>query len=165
MAHLREFRNLQMLFVGGKINNIDAIGSVSGLEFLSLNSVNSSPIGFINRLEKLKTLKFILGGRAHLDEIEENKIEILEIVRVRGFQDLRNIAKFKWLRSLLIEDQIRLQALHVEDTLEQLEVVKILNCKTFNQLKGLENLPALRHLRIFQTELDFDTFIRQPLPS
>lgn len=77
------------------------------LQFLSLNSISKNSINFINDLEKLKTLKFILGGRENINEIEENKIESLEIVRVRGFSELSNMSKFNQLRNLLIEDQIK----------------------------------------------------------
>jgi protein phosphatase 1 regulatory subunit 7 len=87
LEYIKDNKHLKALIVSGKIKNIDAIGDVAELEFLSLNSVTKSSIAFINNLKRLKTLKFILGGRDNINEIEENHIETLEIIRVRGFND------------------------------------------------------------------------------
>ncbi|MGO8056515.1 hypothetical protein, partial [Rhizobium leguminosarum] len=76
---------------------------------------------------KLKTLNFILGSRDNIKEIEENEIENLEIVWVRGFNDLSNISKFKNLKTLKIEDEIQLPMVHFDKTLTSLTDLKIIN--------------------------------------
>ena len=42
---------------------------------------------------------------------------------------------------------------------------KLLNCKTFKSLAGLNKLINLHQLRIYQTEINFEEFIKQPLPK
>jgi Leucine-rich repeat (LRR) protein len=152
------------VIIGDHSKNIDAIGELSYLEFLSLNSIKKTPVNFVNKLKNLKTLKFILGGRENFDEIEENEIENLDVVWVRGFNSLNDISRFKKLKQLLIEDNIQLPKVHFEKVQPHLTDLKILNCKTLSSLAGLENLPLLTQLRISKTNLDFDNVIKQKLP-
>lgn len=165
LAYLRDYKNLKLLIIGGHSKNIEVVGELENLEYLSFNSVKKTPVPFVNKLKKLKTLKFILGGRENIHEIGENEIENLEIVWVRGFNDISNISKFKKLKTLLIEDNIQLQSVHFDTELPTLNDLKILNCKTLSSLTGLEHLPLLHQLRIYKTALDFDKLIKQPLPS
>ena len=165
LDYLRQFKKLKSLRIGGHTKNIDAVGELSELEFLSLNSVKKVPVNFINKLKKLKTLNFILGGRDNLNEIEENEIENLDIVWVRGFNDLSCISKFPKLKTLKIEDEIQLQKVHFNNIFQDLTDLKILNCKTLETITGLKNLPKLSSLIVHQTKVDFDNFLRQELPK
>lgn len=165
LAHLKDYRNLKFLILGGHTKNIESIGEISNLEYLSLNSIKKTPVDFVNNLKKLKTLKFILGGRENIREIEDNEIENLEIVWVRGFNDISNISKFKKIKYLQIEDNIQLQKVHFDSELPELKDLKILNCKTLNSLTGLEQLKSLHQLRVYKTEIDFNTIISQKLPE
>lgn len=165
LEYLREYQNLKYLICCSHTKNIEAIGELKNLEYLSLNSISKAPIGFVNNLKKLKTLKLILGGRSDIYEIEDNDIEELEIIRVRGFNELKNITRFKKLKKLQIEDQIQLTELVFDKTLHHLEEVTILNCKSFSLLDGLENLERLSRLWIYKTGLDFDNLVEKRLPK
>lgn len=163
LEYLKEYKNLNTLIVGGHTKNISAVGNLSNLEFLSLNSIKKVPVDFVNKLRKLKTLKFILGGRENILEIQENQIESLEITWVRGFNDLSNIGNFKNLKNLHIENNIQLGQLQFDTEFNSLVDLKIINCKTFDKLTGLEKLPELNEMVIYQTNLDFETIINQKL--
>ena len=84
LDYLRQIKKLKSLRIGEHTKNIDAVGELSELEFLSLNSIKKVPFTFINKLKKLKTLNIILGGRENLNEIEHNEIENLKLF---GFVD------------------------------------------------------------------------------
>ena len=163
LEYLTEYKKLQSLMIGEHNKNIDAIGELSCLESLCFSSLKKTPVSFVNKLKRLNTLSFILGGRGNLHEIEDNEIENLEIVWVRGFNNLDNISRFKKLQTLLIENNAQLPEIHFDKELPDLRDLKILNCKTFNSLTGLENLTALTQLRIYKTNLDFTNVIRQKL--
>ncbi|BBI33468.1 leucine-rich repeat domain-containing protein [Cohnella abietis] len=165
LQNFKEFSHLQHLHVGGKVKNMDAIGDLEDLNYLSLHSISKLPLTFINRLKRLKHLRILLGGREHLQEIEENEIDHLEICRVRGFHDLTNITSFRALTSLVIEDQIQLNEIGIDREMKTLEELTISNCKGLTRLTGLEQLPSLRKLRIYKTAIDYDSFIHQVLPS
>lgn len=165
LQYFKEFSHLETLHVGGKVNNLDSIGYLEGLNYLALHSISKLPLHFINRLKKLKHLRILLGGREHIREIEENEINDLEICRTRGFHDLSNITNFRALTSIKIEDQAGLREIAFDRGMEAVEEISISNCKGLARLSGLERLPSLHKLRILKTAIDFDSFIGQKLPS
>jgi len=165
LQYFKQFSYLQELHVGGKVKNLDAIGYLEELNYLALHSISKQPLHFINRLRKLKHLRILLGGREHIQEIEENTIENLEISRVRGFHDLTNITSFQALKRLVIEDQIQLKEISFDQEMKALEELSIRNCKGLTHLRRMEQLPLLHTLRILKTAIDFDSFINQKLPN
>jgi hypothetical protein len=165
LDYLRDYKNLKELIIGQHTKNIEAVGELANLEFLSFNSIKKTPVPFVNKLKKLKTLRFILGGRENIHEIENNEIENLDITWVRGFNDISNLSNFKKLKTLLVQDNIQLPNIHFNTEFPNLIDLKILNCKTLHSLTGLENLTALNQLRIHKTNLDLETLLKQKLPS
>lgn len=141
LQHFKEIPYLEELHVGGKVKNLEAVGHLENLTYLALHSVSKQPLYFVNRLRKLKHLRILLGGREHIQEIEENEIGSLEIVRVRGFHDLSNITAFKGLKSLQIEDQIKLEEIQIDQEMRVLEELSIRNCKGLTSLTGLDRMP------------------------
>jgi len=165
LQYFKDFAHLEHLHVGGKVKNLDAIGNLEGLNYLALHSISKLPLHFINQLKKLKHLRILLGGREHIQDIEENDIDNLELCRVRGFHDLSNITKFRALTSLKIEDQAQLREIGFDRGMETLKEITISNCKGLSHLLGMERLLSLSKLRIFKTAIDFDSFIQQKLPG
>ena len=165
LEYLKEFQKLKSLIISGHTKNITSIGEITELENLTLNAIKKTAVPFINNLKKLKSLRFLLGGRENILEIEENDIENLEIIWVRGFNNISNISKFKKLKTLQIEDQIQLPTIHFDNIFPDLSDLKILNCKTLETITGLKNLPKLSSLVIHQTKVDFDNFMEQELPK
>lgn len=165
LAPLAGYRHLGKLFVGGHTRNLAAVGQAGALQDLTLNLPASAAIGFLNQLPRLNALRLLLGGRPNLDELHAFTGETLEIVRVRGFGSFANLKKFSNLKHLTIEDQIQLGSLDFGDRLDKLETVKILNCKSLDRLENLSRLKSLHHLRIYQTRIDFDEFVRQDFPA
>lgn len=161
LQYLENYKDLNYLIICGHTKNIDVVSKLTDLEYLGLNSISKVKLDFVNKLKRLKSLHFALGGRENLDEIEENEIETLEIIRVRAFNSFKNISNFKKLKSLQIEDQIQLTDLHFDKEIPTLTDFKLINCKTFKSLTGLEKLNGLKQLRIYKTEINFDEFIQQ----
>jgi hypothetical protein len=165
LEYLKDYKNLTFLIICGHTKNINSVSELIDLQYLGLNSISKVKLEFINSLKKLKTLKFVLGGRENLNEIEPNNIEELEIIRVRGFNSLKNISNFSSLKTLLIEDQIKMEELEFDKTIPDLTDFKLINCKTFKKLSGIANLSSLNQLRVYKTDIDFDSFIKQSFPE
>lgn len=165
LQYLENYTDLNYLIICGHTKNIDVVDKLTELEYLGLNSISKVKLDFVNKLKRLKSLHFVLGGRENLDEIEENEIETLEIIRVRAFNSFKNISNFKKLKNLQIEDQMQLTDLHFDKEISTLTDFKLINCKTFKSLTGLEKLNGLKELRIYKTEINFDEFIQQQFPK
>jgi hypothetical protein len=165
LQYLENYKDLNSLIICGHTKNIDIVGKLTDLEYLGLNSISKVKLDFVNKLKRLKSLHFVLGGRENLNEIEENEIENLEIIRVRAFNSFKNISNFKKLKTLLIVDQIQLTELQFDKEISTLTDFKLINCKTFKSLTGLEKLSGLNQLRISKTDINFDEFIKQQFPK
>ncbi len=165
LEYLKEYKNLKYLWLGKHSKNIYTVGEISSLEKLQLTSINPVPLLFINNLKRLKELTFLLGGRENINEIKENEIERLSILRVRGLCGLNNISNFKKLKNLIIEDQIKLDELLFDKELPDLERLIIINCKNLSVLGNLQNLHGLKDLRIFRTAICFDDLLKVGLPA
>ena len=165
LDYLRKFKELKSLRIAGHTKNIDAIGELTELNALSLNSVKKVPVAFVNRLKYLKSLRFVLGSRENLNEIEENQIENLDVTWVRGFDDLSCISKFTKLKCLKVENEIQLLEIRFDNVFPFLTDLKIINCRSLATVDGVNNLPSLESLVIYQTNIDFDKFVEQKFPD
>ncbi len=166
LSSLNEFQSLRELCIVGHTKNIEVIGELTNLESLTLSKISKKQsLDFINKLKNLKQLQIILGGRESIKEIVNPAIEKIEIIRVRGLAELGDLARFPRLRTLHVEDQIKLKNLKFTPELNHLNEIKILNCKNLALIDGLSQLSKLDHLRIYGTSLDESSFIDQQLPS
>jgi protein phosphatase 1 regulatory subunit 7 len=72
---------------------------------------------------------------------------------------------FPALRSLVIEDQIRLENIRFTPSNRNLESLRIFNCKSLHGLSGLEHLARLKSIRIGKTNLRIDSILEQKLAA
>lgn len=165
LEHLKNLTQLKWLFIEGHTKNIQAISELSHLNYLRLHGITKTSLDFINPLKQLKTLELTLGGRENLDEIKENNIERLIIGRVRGLNQLNNLKDFSALKYLCISEQKQLEALTLEKSNSTLIALNIHDCKTLSAITGLAHLSALCFLRVWQTNLAFESLLANGLPS
>lgn len=166
LSCLLQASELEELYLVGHTRNIDALGSLPNLRTLYLSQIpNKQSLQFVSGIRSLRRLMILLGGRTNISDVHVPLLEELEIRRVRGFETFDNLEHFVSLKSLLIEDQIRLQKLVFTPANTQLESLKLIDCKTLRQLDGLTHLGKLRHIRIHRTDLDINSIMQQGLPS
>ena len=156
LSPLREGNQIRSLSVVGHEKNINVIGEMDNLEALSLHSIGKKvSLDFVSRIAKLETLKIMLGGRENIDEIKHPLLRELEVIRIRGFDELGDLSRFPHLRRLHIEDQIKILSISLQNP--ELNELIISNCKTLNELNGLEALKKINHLRCSRTSLDYES--------
>ena len=165
LAPLRGFDSLETLTIESHTKNIGAVGELDRLRYLGLSSIKRTSLEFVNSLKSLKSLFIILGGRANIDEIQENQIEELEIIWVRGFNELRNLERFRKLKKLYVEDQIRLESIPFNEEMPFLQELWAINCKNLTSITGLTNLRALKKLHFALTKIDYFSFLKQEMPA
>lgn len=156
---------LRELYVNGQTKGIQHLAGLPVLEELTLRSMpKKQSLDFVNRIARLRQLELTLGGRENIREIEHLSLERLAIILVRGFNDLENLTSFPALRSLRVEDELRLESLRFRSGNEKLESLSIVNCKKLARLEGLDRLANLREMRLAGTTVDLDSLIASPLP-
>ncbi|MCC7703687.1 hypothetical protein IGS59_15670 [Janthinobacterium sp. GW460P] len=165
LAPLRHWPQLAQLHTTGHVKNIDAITALPALTKLSLSQVKSKDdVDFINAMPALAQLRFILGGRASIAHVTAPLLEELEVVRVRGLEDLGDLGRFARLRRLSVEDQIKLAELRLGEN-PALASLILRNCKTLERLAGITTLPTLNNLAVYLTQLDIDALLAGGLPA
>ena len=166
LSYLSQCRVLEELFIVGHTKNIDVLSSLPKLKKLSLSSIGKKQnLRFVNEIDALQSLMLILGGRESFEEVNNQNIEKIQIIRVRGLNRLGDISRFSKLRYLQIEDQIKIKELSFIKPLATLTDFKILNCKALARLHGIDMLENLRKLRIHRTDLEFDDILSKKLPT
>ncbi len=157
---------LAEFFLNGHTKNIDCLTSLPALHMLSLGSISKKRnLEFVSRIQNLRSLVIILGGRPSISEIQHSTLEELKVLRVLGFNNLQNLNDFPSLRSIAVEDQIRLEKINFTAANENIQSIRILNCKTLKGLEGLNYLKNLRSVLIGTTAIEIDSILQQRLPT
>lgn len=165
LAPLRHWPRLAQLHTTGHVKNIAAITALPALTKLSLSQIKSKDaVDFISAMPALTRLRFILGGRTSIAHVTAPLLEELEVVRVRGLEDLGDLGRFPRLRRLSVEDQIKLAELRLGEN-TALAWLVLRNCKTLERLAGIASLPALNNLAVYLTQLDIDALLAGGLPA
>lgn len=167
LSRLAQFDGLETLLVEGHTKGIESVAELPSLTRLRLRSTpKKQRLDFISTIPRLRFLQVILGGREDISEIVSSSLEELEILRVRGFAQFPDLANLPALRSLHIEDQLRLTEVTIPSgTTSRLSKLVINNCKKLSKVEGLGHLPGLDHLRFYVTALDLESLIEGGLPE
>lgn len=137
--------SLKRLFVQGHCRGIAHICALAKLSEVTLSGFpKRQDLAFLNDLRPLRSLFLILGSRTSIAEFAHASLLQLRLVLVRTLEDLGPLQRFNSLEELEIEDQIRLRSLDITGL--SLRRLKISNCKTLNQIIGLET--QTRHLGV-----------------
>lgn len=165
LAPLARCTALETLYLSGETKNMEVLCDLPRLHDLTLSSFRKKDdIAFVSHLAHLATLRMILGGRASIADLAAPLLEDLWVIRVRGLEDLGDLARFPRLRHVMVEDQIRLHQLRVAPN-PALEEIEILHCKNFQRIDGLDALTALTSLRLYRTAVEYTALINGPLPA
>ncbi len=166
LTPLQDCSNLIKLCVEKHTKNIDSLARLPALQALTLRCIpKRQNLEFVSKIQSLRHLVIILGGRANIWEIQHPSLEELEIIWVRGFSNFENIGAFPSLRSVKIEDQIRLENLRFTASNKNIQSIRIWNCKTLRALEGLDHLAELTSIRIGTTALNVDSILEQRLAA
>jgi protein phosphatase 1 regulatory subunit 7 len=166
LAPLEVCSKLNEFLLVGHTRNIDCLARLPALKTLSLRQISKKQrLDFVSKIQPLKRLVIILGGRDNIAEIRHASLEELEVVRVLGFNNIDSIEALPSLRTLVIEDQIRLERVRFAVSNKNIHSFRIFNCKKLRALDGIENLTELRSIKIGMTALDFDSLLRQNLAA
>ena len=159
LAPLARFANLSWLILNGHSRHIEVLSGLGNIRRLSLNQIkNTVRFPWIRSMEGLRDLTILLGGRTDIDEISHAELERLRVDRVRGVERI-NLAAFPALSRLHMEDQLQIAGLDLTPVRSSLRWITVWNCKTFERLRGVEQMTNLEFLWIGKTRVDADALI------
>ena len=164
LACLPEFANLETFSTVGQVKNLQKLTGLKRLKKLWLGSIpHKVGLGFLSELGALVDMTLFLGSRESIEEIAPPALCRIEIVRVRGLRNLGNLARFKALETLCIEDQAQITAIDVGGNLG-LRNLRLNNCKALGRIEGVPSLPQLESMWISRSQCEYDEFVSAGLP-
>ena len=163
LAPLGEARSLRWLRLLGHGKNTKAIGGATSLVELAIQPSSIFPLEFMNRLERLETLKFVLGSTLSIRAIEAlPALRDLSFRQVRNLEDLGSLERFPRVRRLQVIDQPRVESLELGRRNAALEHLYLYSVPSLRTIAGFPALPALTSLFAYDSRLDL---LRSALPS
>lgn len=137
---LSRFRALKELYLEGHSTDIEVLSELSGLEDLTLRSITTDDLRFLEPLQHLWSLDIKLGGiRNFTGVVGKESIKYLELWQVRELCDIEVVAALPGLQNLF------LQSLPNTAAFPQLEEAKHLRRVVVENMKGLSDFSALQH--------------------
>ncbi len=165
LSYLSGYKELRRFHTTGHTKYIDSITNLPRLASLSLSQVkNNVSLEFVSNMLHLNELRIILGGRTSISNVYGKELKKLEVIRVRGLEDLGDIGRFQNLETFLVEDQIKISQIKFGPN-PSLKNIKILNCKSLTDIHGISSLKSLEQLRIYQTSVSYEQFISEEMPQ
>lgn len=158
LAPLGTYQRLEEIFLNAHARNIATLGDLTSIRRLSLSQIAKSvSLRFVGRMEGLRSLNLLLGGRVSAEELAHPNVTHLEVLRVRGFAEI-DLSAFPQLQVLHIGDQLQLRSLELNaGTL--IRWLSVWNCKNLSRLLGLGQAVALNSLSLGRTSLEPDSVL------
>lgn len=155
LAPLGEARSLRTLRLLGRGKNTEAIGNCTSLIELAIDASDKFSLDFINRLDRLEVLKFVLGNAKSIGAIESlPALRDLSFFEVHYLEDLGDLQRFPCLRRLQLSDQPRIAELQVGPGNTALEHMRLFSVPALRAIEGLSELPALKSFWAYDSRLD-----------
>lgn len=166
LSPLEVCKEIKELYLVGHTKEINTLSKISTLESLTLSSIGKKQeLSFLNKMNGLKKLVILLGGRENLGEVELPELQEMQILRVRGLNSLDNLNKFAGLERLVIEDQIKLEKIDFSKNNSNIKDLRIYNCKNLKKINGINFLSSLHELFISITMVEPEQFLTNKFPT
>ena len=120
------------------------LGELSGLEELTLRSITTDDLRFLEPLQRLWSLDIKLGGiRNFTGVVGKESIKKLELWQVRELPDIEIVAALPGLQNLFLQTLPNVAAFPQLEDAKYLRRVKVENMKGLSDFSALEHAPAL----------------------
>lgn len=143
---LESLTNLQTLYTSIS-KDIQAIGGLNQLHFLSLREIKTENLDFLTKLENLNTVWLSLGSYDNFKAIGKIKnLKKLSLHQVRGFDNINAneaLAKCENLEALQLQDLKNIQTLHFLTNLKSLKYLQMEGLKNIETYKPILNCTSL----------------------
>lgn len=147
LSFLRRFPRLRTLYLEGHTKDIDAIGTLSQLDDLTLRSITLPDLSVLRPLKQLRSLDIKLGGTKDLGLLPEiGRLRYLELWMIRGLGDLGPIASVATLQYVFLQALKNAKAIPSLAGLPRLRRIVLETMKGLTDLRPVADAPALEDL-------------------
>jgi hypothetical protein len=144
LSSLSRFELLEDIYIEGQQKNIEVLSQLENLQDVTLRSISTPDISYLQPLHRMWSLNIKLGGIKDLYAIHgmEN-IKYLELWQIRGLSDIDVISSLTGLQYLFLQSLRQVTALPSFNRLQKLRRIYLENMKGLEDVSGLEYAPAL----------------------
>jgi hypothetical protein len=165
LKFLTQFSQLRELYLENHTKDIDAIGTLSHLERLTLKSISLPDLSLLKKLKQLWSLAIKLGGTKDLRLLPEiGNLKHLELWMVKGLSDLRMLGEIGSVQNLYLQALKNVTRLPSFRNLTKLRRVTLDTMKGLFDLSPVAEAPALQELVVVGTN-KFDPTSFQPFKN
>lgn len=148
---LARFQALSHLYLEGHTKGIDAIGTLARLERLTLRSITTNDVEYLQPLGKLRSLDIKLGGIRSLDAIDGKAgIRHLELWQIRGFSDPGIVSRLPDLQNVFLQSLRQVTSLPDLEGARELRRMIVQNMGGLQDLRSLGSAPALEDFLLLE---------------
>jgi hypothetical protein len=167
LSPLGRFKHLTRIFLVGQQKNIEVLSELKLLEDVTLSSISTPNLEYLNGLLQMWSLDIMLGGIKDFSAIKGMKnIKYLELLQVRGLNDINFISQITGLQNLMLRSLPRINTLPSLLELSKLRRVTLCNLKGVRDFSALQWAPALEEFILIegqpQQPEDFLPVFRNP---
>jgi hypothetical protein len=160
LGGLDRFRGMRKLFLEGHTKSIEVLSNLSELEDITLRSITTPDVGYLQPLTKLWSLDTKLGGIKSFSAIEgKDSLKYLELWQVKGLSDLTFISTLAGLQNLFLESLARVNMLPDFRPCGQLRRLVLSNLKSLMDFRPVEFAPVLEEFALSSGRCDPEDLI------
>jgi hypothetical protein len=138
------FRSLQRLYLEGQQRGIEVLSSLATLERLTLRSISTNDLGYLERLDRIWSLEVKLGGINDFSTLEGKEcLKYLELWQIRGLRDLSFISSLSGLQYVFLQALRNVIAIPDLSRLVKLRRLSLENMRALVDVSALWSSPSL----------------------
>ena len=149
LSFIARHKKLKELFIESHTKDLDAIGSLTELNDLTLRSITLPNLKLLTPLKKLRALDIKLGGTKNLAELPNiGELRYLELWMIKGLSDLDAISYVQSLQQIHLENLKNVVVMPSLKNLANLRRISLLGMKGLRNLMPIADAPNLLELHI-----------------
>jgi len=144
LDELGRFHSLQRLYLEGQQSGIEVLSNLTTLERLTLRSISTDHLGYLERLDRIWSLEVKLGGIKDFSALEgKQSLKYLELWQIRGLRDLSFISSQSGLQYVFLQALRNVIAIPDLSRLVKLRRLSLENMKVLVDVEALSSAPTL----------------------
>jgi hypothetical protein len=149
LGALSRFRSLKVLYLEGQSRGIEVLSELSQLEDLTLRSITTTDLSYLDPLSKLWSLDIKLGGIRGFKGIEgKSSIKYLELWQVRNLEEVNIAGALPGLQNLFLQSLPQVKSFPDLLDARSLRRVVVQNLKGLSDFTALQTAPTLEEFAL-----------------